>query len=256
MTIKMTRDEFWDAVEAVNWSALVAEEKACEGRPKVGERAEEKGRAILLELLPTRAHMRAYDAHMMEVYNDICTALHEYNETLSDPEWLGGDSTSDLIDHIVGLGRTEYDRVTADPSLALARFRCGDFWESFAYCAPSHGDYNPIETKLAREISGLTHWQEELERKPDYKTAQSEVEWRSRAVAKLQEAVSAAGGSVMTPDEAEALLEAARAQEDAMWEALRAFDRETRKLQAILTNEFAEERALARQALIESFDLS
>lgn len=50
---------------------------------------------------------------------------------------LGDDSFGDLISHIVGCGKAEYDAILANPGLAYDRARKDNFGEKFSYCVPS-----------------------------------------------------------------------------------------------------------------------
>lgn len=67
-----------------------------------------------------------------------------YKACFHTVEGCGDDSFSDLISHIVGLGRKEYEATLANPRLAQNRCRENKYTESFAYAIPSKDSYEDI----------------------------------------------------------------------------------------------------------------
>ncbi len=61
---------------------------------------------------------------------------HAFNVMTTDVIDLGDDNFSDLIFHIVGLGKEEYERVMKNKQLAVERADAYDFEESFLYIFP------------------------------------------------------------------------------------------------------------------------
>ena len=60
-------------------------------------------------------------------------------------EGVGDDGYSDVLAHIVGAGKTFYDSVMKDPSLAQRLIDNDQYKESFAYAFPSKEDYREID---------------------------------------------------------------------------------------------------------------
>lgn len=54
---------------------------------------------------------------------------------------VGDDSFDDLLSHIIGMGKKEYDAVMKNPALAQDRVNRRDFVESFSYALPYSNDY-------------------------------------------------------------------------------------------------------------------
>jgi hypothetical protein len=92
-----------------------------------------------------------------DTYTDMTGKLYdaiveyETDQQLEDENFrgadLGGDSFGDLIAHIVGLGKREFDAVMRNPQRAIDRAHRGDFKESFAYAIPSKRDYAKLDIK-------------------------------------------------------------------------------------------------------------
>jgi hypothetical protein len=62
-------------------------------------------------------------------------------------EGLGDDGYSDLLAHIVGMGKREYERNLKNPQLANERANKYDFAESFSYAIPHKEDYASLDVK-------------------------------------------------------------------------------------------------------------
>jgi len=238
----MHRDEFWAIVEKVKWDELTAVKDS--GRAKE-DRSYEVGKRRLLEVLPTLEVLRAFDAH----YREVSEALYK-NQT----EWvnegygrnrsartcdLGDDSFGDLLAHIVGLGREEYEASLAEPERVQSRGLHYHFSESFSYCLPSESEYEPLEIQLAREVSALAYWQGQLEAYPESPCSQSEVEWRTKACESLRERLLAQGGTEWTQEQYQAHEDAESAAADA-WHRAEAAKRKAKEV--------------AREALLADFE--
>lgn len=68
-----------------------------------------------------------------------------YHRLFDAVKGLGDDSYNDLLCHIIGLGRSEYDACMADPKVGAARASRNDFKESFEYCIPYRSTYNLLD---------------------------------------------------------------------------------------------------------------
>jgi len=214
----MTRNDFWTIVESVNWAALTLKS---DERRSHGERSYDLGQVALLSALPTIEDRNEFETHYQVVRDGLGQVFKAYvgQDREARTTDLGEDGFGDLLAHIVGLGRKEYERHLNHLKLITARGRQFLFVESFAYCIPWDEDYDPTDLKLAREVSGLLHWQAVLARNPEDRTANSEVEWRGKACDVLRELLLAEGGTEWTNDEYEAHLVAEREASDAAFEA-------------------------------------
>lgn len=128
-TTKMTRAEFWAEVARIGWGTETTDHR----QVKIG--LLRKGEAHCDGM---REHFHAVDTALLKAGCD----LH------------GGDSVGDCRVHIIGLGKTEYDRVMADLSLGEKRYKSGDYKESFAYCIPYETDFEDLKPKRFQEWAG------------------------------------------------------------------------------------------------------
>jgi hypothetical protein len=75
---------------------------------------------------------------------------------------LGDDGYGDLLSHIIGLGKEEYDRNMAEPKLAAARAYEYEFKECFSYCLPHKDDFKLLDpacysNRMERVAKELMH---------------------------------------------------------------------------------------------------
>lgn len=128
----MTRDEFWILVESIGWGTKTTDTDAVKVR-------------LMRELTLEQANEAA--KHLSAAEGELCKAVEDE---------LGNsyccDSWSDVLAHVVGLGRVEHDACVADPERLMSRYRAGKYTESFAYCWPYEDDYEK------RSLSGFTRW--------------------------------------------------------------------------------------------------
>jgi hypothetical protein len=117
-------EEFWAEVEKIGWSKTTSVKKA---------------KRLLLKTwtLEKSKRMRAAFDELRDPLYDACASV----------EGVGDDSFGDLLAHIIGLGKAEYERVLANPKLAQARVDAGDFVESFSYCLPYEEDYKTLDPR-------------------------------------------------------------------------------------------------------------
>ena len=122
----MNEEIFWKAVDDMGWEAngfdydkigkdLEARIWAEYGDQQAGEIAKS------LRLFMNNPYRRLYKA--------VDKAARDAKAYVG-----GDDSFDDLLNHIIGLGKAEYDRVMENPILAVERFQRDDYRESFAYC--------------------------------------------------------------------------------------------------------------------------
>ena len=60
---------------------------------------------------------------------------------------VGDDGYSDLLSHIIGMGKEAYDEVMADPSLAQGIIDRDEYVESFLYSFPYEDDWLSVDPK-------------------------------------------------------------------------------------------------------------
>lgn len=126
--------EFWDEVAKIGWSKK-ADIKAIEKK-------------LLKSWAPEKAE------RMREVFDEMHGQLYEVLD--QKVEGVGDDGFNDLLAHIVGMGKEEFERNLADPTLAQKRADADDYEESFAYVLPHEDTYECLKpatyVKQAKEI--------------------------------------------------------------------------------------------------------
>ncbi len=85
-------------------------------------------------------------SELNNTYRKLNDTLHRHIS--NDVEGVGDDSYSDLIAHIVGTGKTLYDAVMRDPSIAQRMVDDRAFKESFSYSFPYPEDWNLNDPKF------------------------------------------------------------------------------------------------------------
>jgi hypothetical protein len=89
---------------------------------------------------------------------------------------LGDDGFGDLIAHIIGLGKREYDAVMKDPQRALERAHRGDFEESFSYALPWRDDYENLNvSKYVKWAKTMVAEYEEASKEEAFKPLRSKI---------------------------------------------------------------------------------
>jgi hypothetical protein len=123
----MSVDEFWALVAEIDWASRQAQPEA-------------EGKRFLRERL-SREEAAAFDEHLQTFRFALHDVLGEWEEETGAEFETGDDGFDDLICHIIGLGRQEYEAVVSDPRRALERAQSGDYRESFRYLVPWPEDY-------------------------------------------------------------------------------------------------------------------
>ena len=127
MTSPISVDEFWAVVAEVDWATRQSQPSA-------------DGKRFLRERL-SREEAAAFDEHLQTFRFALHDVLDEWAEETGAEFETGDDGFDDLVCHIIGLGRQEYEAVAADPRRALERAESGDYRESFRYLVPWPEDY-------------------------------------------------------------------------------------------------------------------
>lgn len=128
-----TLREFWTTTEGFGWGTKTTDSETI----KV---------TLLRQLTPEKAEA------LRDQFDKLTHALSQKLRAAHIQLECGDDSYGDLLAHVVGLGRVEYEKALADPKLLKARCDSGAFTESFAYALPHAGDfaYLTLEHYIAR----------------------------------------------------------------------------------------------------------
>jgi hypothetical protein len=123
--IIMTEDEFWNLVSYADWPNRDYREVSSE----------------YLHLLSLEEALE-----FRKIASELKNLLDAFIGTNRNPAGGGDDSHSDLLYHIIGLGRNQFYAHLNDYSLIRARggAKYGSpegYEESFCYCMPYHNDY-------------------------------------------------------------------------------------------------------------------
>jgi hypothetical protein len=113
----MLDDTFWATVSALDWDH-------CRDDIAVGSKLQ----AMIPCLDILRFANKRHEKHMR-----MTTVLETFESNTGVVIEGGDDSVSDLVNHIIGIGRVEYEATLAKPARAAARADAGDYQESFAY---------------------------------------------------------------------------------------------------------------------------
>lgn len=128
-TAAMSDSEFWKLVDALGWGK---------------DHSYKRIKAYIL-----KNWSKEQVTEFKKVKDKLYDAL--YKRLFDEVEGVGDDSFSDLLNHIIGLGKREYDANMKDPSRAQKRVNKYDFQESFSYAIPYEDDWK----KLERGVAGL-----------------------------------------------------------------------------------------------------
>jgi len=119
----MGESDFWSLIEPYGWGTKSRNYKAIK-------------KDLMGKLSPDEAE------ELGATYRKLSNKLYKVLDGVV--EGLGDDGFGDLIAHIIGMGRREYEAVLKDPELGAVRANAGDFGESFAYALPGKHDYESL----------------------------------------------------------------------------------------------------------------
>jgi len=139
--LKKEEDYYWNLIEKVDWPTIIRLKTERFYGP-YNELPYTVGRKLLTEKFKTWEEADKFNRFAKEKASNLRIALKDISQTLG----LGDDGYSDLIWHIVGCGKKEFEAVMSNPYLAVKRSKNGDFGESFLYCLPRKTETN-YETK-------------------------------------------------------------------------------------------------------------
>ena len=115
---------FWSLVEAANWKSDHNYD-----RIKIG---------LIRQLTPSAIDQ--FQDLFQKFNNKLAKAVDNYCDQNNKTTGCSDDPYSDLIAHVVGLGKEEYEQSLKNPELVVARAKKGDYKESFSYSIPSKED--------------------------------------------------------------------------------------------------------------------
>ena len=123
--------------------------------------------------LPALAHLKQFRDKFTKLYNSLYNTVIKHEQATETSCGVGDDGFSDLLHHIIGLGKEEYEKAMKKPSLVIERTQRDDYTESFAYAIPYDDDYKDptnldrtqshidrlgktVEEEVERELSKIT----------------------------------------------------------------------------------------------------
>jgi len=88
--------------------------------------------------------------------NELGMAVDRVERKTGESTGCGDDGWGDLLNHVIGLGKEEYEASLADPMRVIKRGQACNYAESFDYCVPFGTDLELVSKglylKRAREI--------------------------------------------------------------------------------------------------------
>lgn len=131
-------DRFWNLVEQIGWGTDTTEYYSA--------------MCGLLHCLSDEQAREVNDIFSF-LKNLLYRTLDDHEKELLSSGMAGyecsDDSFSDLICHIIGLGKNEFEKCMKNPISAIERARSRNFKESFSYCFPytrqDHSDFNLLK---------------------------------------------------------------------------------------------------------------
>lgn len=133
MTQPITDEQFWQEVEKIGWGRKILKSGTVQ-------------KMLSIAWGPEKSVVIRNRCRFFEKTLNVC--LTKWSRQNEKPFGLGDDSFGDLVSHIVGLGRAEYEAVMANPELGYKRAIKRDFEECFNYCLP-YDDTHKEELGLA-----------------------------------------------------------------------------------------------------------
>lgn len=132
MNDKTSLENFWNLVDVLNWKEEAHNKK---DKHRFGRLKKTFMQRVALE------DLESYRKTLNQLYRALEKAIDDHCEKTGDHLGVSDDSHSDLLHHIIGLGKHLYDKTLKDPSFAVAMAENFDYVESFAYVFPYESDY-------------------------------------------------------------------------------------------------------------------
>lgn len=171
----MSESEFWKITEPYGWGTKTKDYKAIE-------------KDLLRKLSPDEAE------DLRDAFDKLKSKLYKALDKVV--EGLGDDGFDDLLSHIVGMGKREYDATLKNPERGAARANKYDFSESFAYALPHKSDYERLNvTKYITWAKEIASTYEKI-----LKASDDDVPFLPKIKKDLQDVVKAMEGFVRSKD--------------------------------------------------------
>lgn len=149
---------FWKVVDFINWG------QDYESIQSNSERMKRR----LLKTFPTTQVLGLQDK-FNKLSGVLYHAVEKWEKENRKECGLGDDGFGDLLGHVIGCGKEEYEACLADPSLVYARAQSWEFGESFSYCLPWEDDLAKLSLAFFKTWAVDLHekWSEELVNSPE-----------------------------------------------------------------------------------------
>jgi len=140
--------EFWSWIKRIGWGTRTTDHDAV--------------RRALMTMWPSD-YADEFNETLDKMEGRLYKRIFEWEkEAIASGELRGevfysDDAISDLISHIVALGKREYDAVMKNPSLAAERFKKNDYTEAFSVAIPSTYFYKN------QNITKYKEWAQDLD---------------------------------------------------------------------------------------------
>lgn len=125
---QMTEERFWAIVEMADWPARQTEDS-------------DRGKIFLMSRLD-RGEVHQLRGIYESLSNDLWLAVGNHLKSTDQVIGVGDDGYGDLVAHVIGLGRAEYEKAMADPQVVVERGRARKFASNFSYILPWPQDYD------------------------------------------------------------------------------------------------------------------
>ena len=184
----MSEPDFWKLIEPYGWGTKTTDYKAIK-------------KSLMGKLSPDEAD--ELQTTMMKLEGKLYTALKNLN--------IGSNDTmGDLIAHIIGMGKKEFEAVIKDPQLAYQRYQSGQYTESFSYALPHKSDYKNLN------VTKFTDWAQEVigNYTMILNASEDDIPWKSKLAAPLKKVISIMEKFVETKDVATFLDNEAEAKKE------------------------------------------
>jgi len=128
MITKMDEKKFWGLVELADW-------------PNKGY----KNPKMVYRKLLSEEESKIFHSAVSEAYCQL-------DEVATDMDLgVGDDSYCDLLHHIIGLGKAQFEKHLKNPKLIVKRADNSEYEESFTYCLPYDSDYEEGKSEYSIE---------------------------------------------------------------------------------------------------------
>jgi hypothetical protein len=125
-------DDFWTIIDSLGWGTKTTDHKALRN-------------CLLVTWTPDETTW--FRSTLGAATSVLRKRIRRWESETGEELALVEGQRSDLLYHIVGLGRAEYHKTMHDPSVLIERVQQRDFTESFSYAIPWLRDYPQTEER-------------------------------------------------------------------------------------------------------------